>query len=50
MVRIFPNEDSAMRLICAIGSEIHERWSCEQVYLNMEELKERSETGLLTVA
>lgn len=50
VVRIFPNEDSALRLICAIGSEIHERWSCEQVYLNMAELKERSETDLLTVA
>ena len=50
VVRIFPNQDSALRLIRAIGAEIHERWNCEQRYLNMEDLKELTRTDLLTVA
>ena len=50
VVRIFPNEDSALRLIRAIGVEIDEKWSCEQRYLNMEHLTELTRTDLLTVA
>lgn len=50
VVRIFPNEDSALRLIRAIGVEIDEKWSCEQRYLNMEDLKELTRQDLLTVA
>ncbi len=50
VVRIFPNESSALRLILAIGAEIHERWNCEARYLTMEDLKELTRTDLLTVA
>lgn len=50
VVRIFPNESSALRLIRAIAVEIHEKWSCEARYLNMEELKELTRTDLMTVA
>lgn len=50
VVRIFPSESSALRLIGAICAEIHERWSCEQRYLNMEDLKELTRTDLSSVA
>ncbi|MHB1521369.1 MAG: transposase [Ferrimicrobium sp.] len=30
LARIFPNEDPALRLVCNVGAETHERWSCEQ--------------------
>ena len=50
VVRIFPNQASALRLIRALGVEIHEHWIEEHRYLNMAELRERSKHGLKTVA
>ncbi len=47
MVRIFPSESSALRLIRAIGAEIDEKWSCEARYLNMGYLKELTRADLL---
>jgi transposase-like protein len=47
VVRIFPSESSALRLIRAIGAEIDEKWSCEQRYLNMGYLKELTRVDLL---
>lgn len=49
VVRIFPSESSALRLIRAIGAEIDEKWSCEQRYLNMLYLTEITRTDLLMV-
>ena len=43
VIRIFPNEASALRLIRAIGIETHERWITQQRYLNMDELEEFEE-------
>lgn len=49
VVRIFPSESSALRLIRAIGAEIDEKWGCEQRYLNMTYLTEITRTDLLMV-
>ena len=38
VVRIFPNQESALRLIRALAVEMHEDWIEEHRYLNMEEL------------
>lgn len=40
IVRIFPNEESCLRLIRALAVEIHEEWMEATRYLNMDELKE----------
>ena len=37
MIRIFPNEDSAIRLIGALLSEFHEQWSTGKKYFDMAE-------------
>ena len=53
IVRIFPNEDSCMRLIRAIAVETHERWLEDNRYLNMQLLQEKTTqklTGLQKVA
>ena len=39
VVRIFPNEDSAVRLIGALLAEVAEAWQ-ERVYLDMQEFRE----------
>jgi putative transposase len=51
VIRIFPNEDSALRLIRALAVEIHEDWIEGPRYLNMETLREqRKELQLLEAA
>lgn len=40
VVRIFPNEESCQRLICALAIEIHEGWMEESRYLNMSILRD----------
>lgn len=43
VVRIFPNEESCLRLIRAMLVELHEEWATQNTYLNMKLLKEREE-------
>jgi transposase-like protein len=51
VIRIFPNEESALRLIRALAVEIHEDWIEAHRYLNMETLREqRKELQLLEAA
>ena len=48
VIRIFPHEESALRLIRALAVEIHEDWIEAHRYLNMEMLREqRKELQLL---
>jgi len=37
VIRIFPNIDSAYRLVGALCAETHEEWSTGRRYLNMDE-------------
>lgn len=46
VVRIFPNEDSCLRLVRALAIEIHEEWLESHRYLNMSHLKEFKKAGL----
>ena len=41
VIRIFPNAESCLRLVCALAVEIHENWIEATRYLNMELLTER---------
>ena len=51
VIRIFPNEESALRLIRALAVEIHEDWIEVHRYLNMEMLREqRKQLQLLEAA
>jgi putative transposase len=51
VIRIFPDEHSALRLIRALAVEIHEDWIEAHRYLNMEMLREqRKEIQLLEAA
>ena len=51
VIRIFPNEESALRLIRALTVEIHEDWIEAHRYLNMEMLREqRKQLQLLEAA
>ena len=51
VIRIFPNEESALRLIRALAVEIHEDWIEAHRYLNMEMLREqRKQLQLLEAA
>jgi len=50
VVRIFPNEDSCLRLVRALAAETHEEWMEATRYLNMNELKEHKKQMLLGVA
>lgn len=43
VVRIFPNEQSAMRLIGALLAEQHEKWITGSKYFDMEEYFEWKE-------
>ena len=40
VVRIFPNEESCLRLIRALAVETHEGWLEASRYLNMDLIKE----------
>jgi putative transposase len=46
VIRIFPNEPSALRLLRALAVEIHEGWLESPRYLNMEALREQRKTEL----
>lgn len=50
VVRIFPNEESCLRLIRALAAEVHEDWMEDHRYLNMEELREQMKGPRLKVA
>jgi putative transposase len=53
VIRIFPNEASALRLLRALAVEIHEDWLETPRYLNMEALREQRKTevgGFLAAA
>lgn len=47
VIRIFPNDDSALRLIGALLAEHNETWQ-ERKYLDMEEFRERAEASTAT--
>ena len=47
VVRIFPNEESCLRLIRALAVEVHETWLGERVYLNMDLLKEQKKERMI---
>lgn len=47
VVRIFPNEESCLRLIRALAVEVHENWIEAPRYLDMGLLKERKKQELL---
>lgn len=47
---LFPNEDSALRLVTAVLMEIHEEWVTSRQYLNMDELEELAVEGRIARA
>ncbi len=50
IVRIFPNEESCLRLIRALAIETHENWLEANRYLNMNDLKEMKKAELRQAA
>lgn len=46
VIRIFPNEESCLRIIRALAVEVHENWQDER-YLNMTLLQEQKKNKLL---
>ena len=50
ILRIFPNEESCLRLIWALAVETHENWLKANRYLNMSDLKEMKKTELRQAA
>jgi len=50
VVRIFPNEESCLRLIRALAVETHENWLEANRYLNMNDLKEMKKADLRQAA
>lgn len=50
VVRIFPNVESALRLILALAVEQHEEWIEQHRYLNMDLLKEQKKEQLMNKA
>jgi transposase-like protein len=49
-LRIFPNEESCLRLIRARAVETHENWLEANRYLNMSDLKEMKKIELRQAA
>ena len=47
VIRIFPNEESCLRLVRALAVEIHEDWIEQHRYLNMELLKEHKKLQMV---
>ena len=37
VVKVFPNEESALRLITAVLADKHEEWAGEKIYLKVED-------------
>lgn len=50
VVRIFPNEESCLRLIRALAIETHENWLEANRYLNMNDLREMKKADLRQAA
>lgn len=50
VVRIFPNSDACLRLVCALTVETHENWLEAPRYLNMDDLKEQKKIHLRQAA
>jgi len=50
VVRIFPNEESCLRLIRALAVEMHENWIEAHRYLDMNLLQERKKEQLMQLA
>ncbi len=50
VIRIFPNEQSCLRLIRALASETDDEWLDGACYLNMEALREQNKTQLSLAA
>jgi transposase-like protein len=50
VIRIFPNEESCLRLVRALAVEIHEDWIEQHRYLNMELLREHKKLRLVNAA
>ena len=50
ILRIFPNEDSCLRLIRSLAVETHENWLEANRYLNMNDLKEMKKADLRQAA
>ncbi len=46
VVRIFPNEQSCLRLVRALAIETHENWLEQHRYLNMDDLREHKKEAL----
>ena len=49
VVRIFPNEESCLRLIRALAVEMHENWLEAPRYLNMDLWREHRKEQLRSV-
>jgi len=50
VVRIFPNEESCLRLVRALAVEMHENWLEAMRYLNMDHLREHKKQMLRQAA
>ena len=50
VIRIFPNEESCLRLVRALAVEIHEDWIEQHRYLNMELLRDHKKLRLANAA
>ena len=50
VVRIFPNQQSCLRLVRALAVEIHENWLEATRYLNMDHLREHKKESMRALA
>ncbi|HEY0878806.1 MAG TPA: IS256 family transposase [Zeimonas sp.] len=50
VVRIFPNEQSCLRLVRALCAEIHETWLEDNRYINMDLLREHKKAAMKLAA
>ena len=50
VVRIFPNQESCLRLIRAMAVETHENWLEASRYLNMADLRDHKKESLRMAA
>lgn len=50
VVRIFPSQQSCLRLVRALAVEIHENWLEATRYLNMDHLREHKKESLRALA
>ena len=50
VIRIFPNEESCLRLIRALAVEIHEDWIEAHRYLEMQALREQKKSEVRALA